>query len=173
LLTVRSDAVIGGTSGGALLDGSSAWTDYVFSAKLDWNKGISFGLIGHYVDDKNYVVCNFTQPAVGSVHLSIHELVNGQDNDLADGQISNYNQLGGAGINTALSLQGTQAVCALNGYSISTVFASTKLTGPLSGEVGFTTWDRAPGGSEINVHSVGVTAQAYSLGNNNVQDPNK
>ncbi len=169
VLTIASPA--SGTTGGALLAGSDAWTDFTFSTNIDWNSGEAFGLIGHYVDDNDYVVCGFDQDIPGNIHMTIHELVNGSDIDLADGDIPNYNEVGGAGINVGMSVQGNQATCGFNGYVISTLVASTKLTGPLHGEIGFDTYDPANGNSEITVHTVGVVSQAYNLGTDNVQDP--
>jgi hypothetical protein len=163
-------ASVDGTGGGVALAGSNGWTDYTFQATVDWLKGETFGIIARYVDDNNYVVCDFDEPQVGDVRMSIEQYVNGNEIDLANGNIENYNQVGGAGIDVAIAVQGSEGECAFNGNVISTLVASTAITPVQSGEIGFMTWDRTLGNSEIVVHTVGVTAGTYDLGTDSVQD---
>jgi len=158
------------TGGGVLLQGSAGWGDYTFQTTVDWNKGETFGLIARYVDNKNYVVCEFDERFMGDVQMSIQQFVNGKKTDLARGDIKNYNQMGGANVIAGIEVQGDQALCAFRGHTISTLFANTALNPVQDGEIGFTTWNPATGNSQLVVHSVGVVSQAYSLGLNDVQD---
>jgi hypothetical protein len=163
-LTVGGDA--SSTGGGALLTGSSGWTDATFIATVDWVKGESFGLVARYQGDKNYVTCDFGQTQTGNVYMNLRQFVNGQQINLASGDISNYSGIGESGIIVGIEVQGNQGTCALDGHTISTQIAGTLLTQVQGGDIGFSTWDPTTNNSEITVHSVGVVSQAYNLGTN-------
>jgi hypothetical protein len=167
--------VIGATSsttgGGALLQGSGDWTDYTFQANVDWNQGETFGIVARYVSDQNYLVCQFDEKNVGDVHLRIDQHLDGNVTHLADGDVLNYNQMGGSNITVAISVQGTETSCGFNGYSISTIIASDAAANSSKGEIGFTTWDPNTNNSQIVVTTIGVVPWSYSLGNHVTDAP--
>ena len=169
VLTISANAT--STGGGALLLGSDGWSNYTFQTNVDWLKGQSFGLVARFVDPSDYVMCDFDEPSVGSVSVSIREYVNGTATNLASGWVTNYNEMGGSNIPVALAVQGNEATCAFDGNQISTVVASAVIDPSLkAGGIGFTMWDPNMNNSEIVVHSVGVVSQAYSLGTYVSQD---
>ena len=161
VLTVGANAT--GTGGEAFFLGSYGWSDYTFQATIDWVKGQTFGLIARYESDQNYVVCDFTEQQVGLVTMNLDQFVDGKQTNLAWGSVSNYNELGGAGIPVAIEVHGNQGTCGINGHAISTVFDGTTLTPTLWGAIGFSTWDPAVNNSEIVVHNVGVTSGTFNL----------
>jgi hypothetical protein len=162
VLTIGANSAV--TENGALLKGSDAWSNYTVQANVDWIRGDSFSLVARYVDDKNYVACEFTEPTVGRVREILSQYINGKEYRLAVGDLQNYNQQGGGGIVAGIEVQEGQGQCSFNGHAISTVFANSHLSAPFAGQVGFKTWYGESYNGEIVVHSVGITTQAYDLG---------
>jgi hypothetical protein len=160
------------TGGGALLTGSDAWGDYTFQATIDWQKGETFGLVARYKDDNNYVVCEFDEKYVGTVHMRLEQHVDGRVIDLADGDVQNYNQMGGSGITAVIQVSGTQGACAFNYHTISSLLTGDELQAPFSGQIGFTTWDPTENNSAIVVENIGVTNSIYYLGGSTGNDGN-
>jgi hypothetical protein len=160
VLTVGASAST--TGGGALLEGSNSWSDYTFQANVDWIKGETFGLVARYVDPGDYLLCDFDEPAPGTVYMSLRQYVNGVGTNLATGDVPNYEQVGGVGIDAILEVSGGQASCSFNGTVVST-FDLSAASNIQSGEIGFTTWDAAMDNSEIIVHTIGVSSGAYDL----------
>lgn len=158
-------ATASSTGGGALLQGSGAWTDYTFQATVDWSQGETFGLVARYVDDNNYLVCEYDEKYVGEVHLRLDEHLDGNVIHLANGNVINYEEMGGPNIDAAIQVNGDQGECAFDGYIISSLIASNKIDPSLTyGEIGVTSWDPATDNSTIAVKSIGVVAGAYELG---------
>lgn len=154
-----------GTGGGILFPASDAWTDYTFQAVLDWNAGETFGLMARYQNDNNYLLCNFDEQNVGTIHMILEQYVNGVRTELADGNVSNYNQAGGVNISAAIQVDGDQASCGFNYHAISTTVAGDNVSPALlKGGIGFTTWNPTVGKGQIVVKSVGVSTSSYYLG---------
>lgn len=160
----NEELMIGGTAsstgGGSLLQGSSAWTDYTFHATVVWYTGETFGMVARYIDNNNYLVCEYDTKNVGDMNLQLKEYVNGVATTLVNGDFSAANGSGGNGsiVATAIRVAGNQASCAFNGDSISNTVAGPSIDPSLSnnGEIGFTTWDPANNNSLIAVKSVQV-----------------
>ena len=155
------------TGGGALLDGSGNWSNLTFTATLDWIQGETFGLVARYADDNDYVLCDFDEHAAGDVYISLKQYQAGKETELAQGDVFNYNQLGGANLTAAIQVNGNQATCSFNNHTVSTALAEDALVNPpAQGEIGFTTWNPAEGASEIDIKNVGVISAIYDLGPN-------
>lgn len=153
------------TGGGALLDGGGAWTDYTFQATVNWNTGETFGIVARYVDDQNYLVCEFDEKNVGDLNIKLDQHLGGVVTHLADGDILNYDQAGGVNITADIQVKGDQGSCAFNGHTVSSLFTSQSIDPALShGEIGFTTWDPTVNNSQIMVKNVGVSKTIYRLG---------
>src|SRR6185437_15948275 len=101
VLTVAANAST--TGGGVLLQGSD-WSPLTFQATVDWYQGETFGMVAHYIDNNNYVVCQFDEKNVGVMHLRLDEHLNGNVIHLADGDIPNYLNVGGRGITAAIQI---------------------------------------------------------------------
>lgn len=43
-----------------VLSGSEEWTDYLFTATVDWLKGASFSLVARYKDSENHAICSYS-----------------------------------------------------------------------------------------------------------------
>ena len=155
VLTIGADA--SGTGGGALFTGSDGWTNYTFSANIDWVKGQTFGLVARYEGDKNYVVCNFSEVSTGTVYVNLRQFINGQELDLARGYI-NYNGAVDSNTSAAIEVQDDQATCGFDSQTITALITGDAIN-PSTGDIGFDTWD--PG--EIIVNSVVVEAGSYNI----------
>jgi hypothetical protein len=168
ILTIKSDTTSNGS--GALLQGTANWEDYTFNAKLDWVVGQNFGLVGRYNTSGNYLVCEFSQQAAGTVTVLLNQHLNNDVKTLAIGLIRNYNELGGSDISASIQVKGDQVSCGFNYNSISTIVAGTRVDNSLlKGGIGFTTYDPIKKNSEIDVKSVGVALGTYYLGPNTIQ----
>jgi hypothetical protein len=152
-----------GTGSGAFFTGSYGWSNYSFSATIDWVKGQTFDLIARYQDSDDYVVCSYNEQQVGLVTMNLDQFIDGKQVNLAYGSVSNYNQLGGAGLPVAIEVHGDQGACGFDGHEISTAIDATTLTPTSWGAIGFSTWDPNTNNSEIVVHNVSVISGTYNL----------
>jgi hypothetical protein len=166
-LTIESNAT--STSGGDLLVGSKDWNDYTFQTILDWYSGQTFGLMARYVDDKNYLECEFGEQNIGTLQVNFEQFINGTETTLASGNINNYNQIGGADISAAIQVNGDQGSCGFNYNSISTYVAGNSIQPPFTGGIGIVVWDPTINNSKIIVKSLGVSTSSYYLGPNTIQ----
>jgi hypothetical protein len=144
------------TGGGALLAGSSVWSDYSFQATLDWLNGESFGLLARYTSRSDYLACEFDDTSPTTARMYLDRYVGGKGTTLAGGDIVAYQRSNRSNIVASISVKGTQATCSFNSQTISGD-ANGMLTGvPTSGGIGFTTWDPNISSGEIIVKSVSV-----------------
>lgn len=143
-----------GTGGGVLLDGTSAWSNYTFTATLDWLKGESFGLYARYIDAQNYVLCYFDETDVGDVQIKVEEHVNGVEYTLAQGDVENWDQSGGSDITASIEVQDSVGICSFDNHSVSSAGLGNTLALPYAGRIGFMTWDPTVNNSRIIVTSV-------------------
>jgi len=142
--------------GGVLLHGTNDWTNYTFSATLDWVKGQQFGLLARYTDPDDYVLCNFNEENLGSIHITVEQRLHGGTAILASGDIFDYDQLGGSNVTASIKVQDTYAVCAFNNHTISSFETGGTINPPFTGRIGFTAWDPNPDNSLIVVKSIDV-----------------
>jgi hypothetical protein len=145
-----------GTSAGVLLDGTTAWDNYVFTANLDWIKGETFGLYARYTNAQNYVLCYYDETNLGTVEVSLEQHVNGQEYTLEKGTITGYNQFGGTNITASIDVFNTQMSCTFNNNTVSSIGTGFTVNPPYSGKIGFIAWDPAENNAEIVVHSLNV-----------------
>jgi hypothetical protein len=144
------------TGGGALLTGSSAWSDYTFQATLDWLNGESFGLLARYTSHSDYLACEFDETSPTTARMYLDRYVGGKGNTIAGGDIVAYQRSNRSNIIASIAVKGTQATCSFDGQTISGD-ANGMLTGaPTAGGIGFATWDPNISSGEIIVKSVDV-----------------
>jgi hypothetical protein len=160
LLTVSAGSST--TIGNALLDGSDGWSNYRFSATVDWVKGETFGLMARYIDPKDFLACEFDEQKVGTVEVSFKKYVNGAATTLATKNVIDYEQMGGDGIDAMIAVDGNDGICSFNGRQVYTFDIGPAGT-PQQGGVGFTTWNPAMDDSEIVIHNVGIMDGLYGL----------
>jgi hypothetical protein len=154
-LTVESAKTTTGAT--VLLSNSTAWTNYQFDATVDWTRGEMFGLIARYINGKNYTLCSFYEPDQGDVQVTLEQYVNGQENDLAQGSITNYEPAQGSFVDAYIKVYNTEGVCSLDGHQISNDAPNAYvINAPFSGGIGFTMWDPTTDNTEATVKSVSV-----------------
>jgi cellulose synthase (UDP-forming) len=145
-----------GTSGGVLLSGTNAWTDYTFHTTLEWVKGEEFGLMARYQDPNDYAVCSFDEPSSGKVTITAEQYVNGKKIALASGEDLDTSLPNGVDINASIEVQGTTEICSFNNHVVSSLESGYQLNSPFRGGIGFTTWDSAINNSQIVIKSLSV-----------------
>ncbi|MEO8581245.1 MAG: polysaccharide deacetylase family protein [Patescibacteria group bacterium] len=143
------------SGGSTFLDGTLAWTDYLFSAFVDLKKGESVSLISRYRDGNNYISCNFT-----SKYTSIRQRVEGKDIKLAESKNSsktrtrisllNMNEL-----SLKMAVNKDRVGCSINGTEI--ISAKKVSNTLLTGGIGFQTWDKTLNNSEVVIKNVNVS----------------
>jgi hypothetical protein len=145
------------TGGTVILQNSGAWSNYTFNASVNWTRGETFGLMARYVDNNNYVLCEFDQLDNADVEMQLEQFVNGQESDIAQGYIENYSLNPGTFINASINVNGTIGTCTLDGHEVSNQGPDDFLLfAPFSGGIGFQNWDPASGVAKIVIGSVSV-----------------
>ncbi len=144
------------TGATVLLKNPTSWTNYTVTAHVDWNAGQTFALMGHYIDENNFVECSFAQPYLGSINMLIVQNLKGVWTELANGEINNYNQLGGKDMVAKFTIDGTQASCSLNNHVVATIGTGVAINPPYTGAVGISAWDPTPSTAQIAVRSVTI-----------------
>ncbi len=155
-LDLHADASTTGAN--AHLKNSDSWGDLQFGATFDWPKGQSLGLVARYVNDNNYVACEFTETSFGDVHIELQQIINGDEHTLAAGDILDYTLPYRSDATAYIKVSGANGVCSFNNHVISNLnfINSWTLNPPFTGAIGFTIWDPTPNNAEIVVHGVDV-----------------
>lgn len=146
-----------GNGGGIAFDtGTQNWTNYTFTATLDWASGETFGLIAHYTDPNDYSVCTFTQNPLGFLQIDLEQYVNGGRYILGQGYgPSMYPST----VMASIAVQDNYGTCTISNSIVSSPSSVTGyyLAPPLYGGIGFTTWDDATDNSQIMIQNLSVT----------------
>jgi hypothetical protein len=149
-----------GTSGGVFLDGTSGWGNYDFNATVNWVSGQTFALEGWYVDQDNFVQCQYIQDDGGVIEIQLQQYINGNEYTLASGEDDNFRNEDPSNINVSISLNLTQGTCTFGPHSVSNIAGGDgviSINPPFAGEIGFNTWDPDINNSEIIVKKISVT----------------
>ena len=160
-MTIASSGVMdinanASTTGSSVhLASSSKWSNYTFSATFNWIKGQTMGLIANYMDDDNYVVCEFDASSAGQVQTTLEQYMNGSMHVLGTGTDYVEGGVGESNIQASIEVQGTQETCSFN-HHVTTSQLGATINPPYSGDIGFTTWDPTLNNSAIVVKSVDV-----------------
>ena len=149
-LIIKSNNETTGSS--VFLDGTRLWRDYAFEAKVGWNKGSNVLLLARYQDDSNYVACNFGQNIV-----RIESRINGdnvilKEEKMIEGFPKNNLALG-------IRVSERKIQCFLDNKII--VEAEKADSYLEAGGIGFKTWDREVGNSELLIHEVAVSESSW------------
>ncbi len=142
------------TGSEVILANSGGWTDYKFSAAVDWVRGQTLGIIARYKDDNNYVRCEFDRSVPGTVSIALEQYINGVEYVLAEGADNNVSDISSAHTIYA-QVQGTQGICSFDNHVVLSTTGYT-MNPPFSGGIGFTTWDPTTNNSKIIVESADV-----------------
>jgi len=163
-LAAKSDS----TGGSLYLAPSIGWSNYTFSATVDWVAGGSFELLANYRDASNYMFCNFKNDD-GGVTMQVEDYENGVNIALSPivsvsvpisapipvsaGADATHD------IPVSISVGGLYATCSFNNQIVTNSGVGqgrTALAAPLTGGIGFSVNDRAPGTASVIVKSVDV-----------------
>lgn len=138
------------SGGGALLNGSSAWTNYTFATTVDWQAGETFDLVARYTNSHNYVSCEFDNDGT----VSIHRVSDGQNIVIGQGIVSNFPT---SGLQVSITAQDDHVTCSMNGSVINDTMYQGLPEMLRSGGIGFDAWDPTVNNSQIVVDSISVT----------------
>jgi peptidoglycan/xylan/chitin deacetylase (PgdA/CDA1 family) len=139
------------TGGGALLAGSSAWTNYIFTATLDWVKGQTLSLLARYNDNNDDVSCEFDN--TGSIR--IYRLSGGQQVVLGQGTAPSFSTLND--VTVSIQVNDGHVQCGLDSSIVPDYINWGMPPQLLQGGIGFDTWDPQANNSQIIVKQVSVT----------------
>ena len=138
-----------GTSSGALtlLDGSSAWEDYILNVVINWNKGSHVSLLGRFENNENYVACSFNDNT-----LRIEQYLNSKKRIMVEKDT--FFEMSKKDVHLGIIVNKDKVECLVNGNS---VIYSYYLSPVLShGGIGLKTWDPEINNSEIVVKNISV-----------------
>jgi hypothetical protein len=149
------------TSGAIFLNGSDAWTDYLFTANVDWESGHLLALIARWSNYNDYLECDFTGNGPDSEHIDVYRVFNGVSQSMGDQGIVPSNVENGISkndIEVSMKVSGDNVECGIG----DTFFIENDLKiglnpALLQGGIGFKTWDPDQGNSQVIVKSVSVT----------------
>lgn len=132
----------------SFLEGSKYWTDYTFSARVDWNKGNKIGIIARYTFDSNYLACE-----VSGNSAEIVSVYDGKEEVLNQGVIAdNYPK---KDLELKLKVEKNNVACLVNNQL---AVASDKIRKEqLKGGAGFKIGDNNVGNAEMAVKNVSIT----------------
>jgi len=160
-MLLAANALTSGAS--TILANTENWTDYQFNTTFDWIKGQEVGLIGRYVDDKNYLSCEFedtSQFGGSGVTMKLVQDINGHQETLETGGAPNYKGIGANGIKAYIRVYEPYATCSFNGQTLPE-YDMTIYPPPMEGSIGFTIWDPSLDNSGIVVKNVDVEPVYY------------
>jgi peptidoglycan/xylan/chitin deacetylase (PgdA/CDA1 family) len=135
------------TGASTVLKGSYLFDDYVFEAIVNKKNGYSFAMFNRYHDDNNYILCIYTDE-----YIKAEEHINGQKKTIAKvPYVFPENQF----ITVASRVKGRDVECYVDGKPVvrGVVEDYEKLK---NGSIGFTTWDKESGKSDVLIKRVSI-----------------
>jgi len=143
------------TSAGIFLNNSGSWTDYKFTAYVEWLSGQIFELVARRTDGTNLLECVFSNVDSESTNVSINMVSNGQTITLNQGNAlaTPSSHLFSIGFPVSIEVQGQNVRCDVDNQTVYAEIPSGLLT---KGGIGFITWDPQQGNSEIMVSKISV-----------------
>jgi len=129
------------------LDGSALWKDYLYKAKIHFKKGSSFSLLGHYMDENNYIECNYN---LNNISINIVE----------DGKKINLSQRNGMSIypnstrTLSIKFVNTDIICYLDDKPIISAYKVKSRNN--QGGIGIKIWDPVSNNSKITVKEITI-----------------
>ncbi|MBI5531045.1 MAG: polysaccharide deacetylase family protein [Candidatus Doudnabacteria bacterium] len=124
------------TGASVYLDGGNKLSKYKFSSLVQLKAGQSFSLLAAYIDDNNYLSCNYS-----SAGITINEVTDGRKKEVSSWWFK-FPQINSEEISAGIELMDGRARCLLNGKVVLTTDrVSEKL---IEGSVGFKVWDPQP-----------------------------
>lgn len=132
----------------AVLDGAYLWKNYIFNAKMDWIKGENVSVLARYINDKNYIVCSFSDDK-----LRIEQYLGGKKRIVVEKKT--LFEIPKRNVQLGIVANNDKVECLVNGNS---VIYSYYLSPALShGGIGIKTWDPEINNSEVIVKNIDVT----------------
>ncbi len=136
-----------------ILKGTKMWKNYLFTATVDWLKGSNFYLIGRFQDNKNYVTCSFSN--YGS-SVMLYQYKNGTQKTLGRSPRLDIPLVKPwENVHVGMKVVDNKIQCLINGESI---LKFENDTFPPNGGIGFRSWDKERGNSEVKVVNMKVEA---------------
>ena len=135
------------TGSSTFLNGTYLWQNYVFKSEVKLMKGQVFSLVARYKNDKNYVICSFSNKSV-----RVEQFLNGERNILSELK-SDFVFIGknlevGIGVYDDVVNCYLDGKIAMKGYNLDQELDH--------GGIGFKTWDPQVNNSELTVKKVFV-----------------
>ncbi|MBI2113123.1 MAG: hypothetical protein HYT50_00900 [Candidatus Wildermuthbacteria bacterium] len=137
------------TGASTILDGTYAWQDYAFQARIVPERGKTFSLIARYQDPEQYAVCRFGT----NNRVVLEQFANGTRQELSSG-IQRTFQLGQE-THLGILVQGQRASCLHEGVAVTGSFLDASLS---QGGIGFIAEDTATGTAAMKVEHIYVSA---------------
>lgn len=138
----------GGGNGAAIfLDGTELWKDYSFKAKIVWEKGSNVFIMARFIDDNNYLLCNYSDS-----NIRIEKKISGKSTIIKEKKI--VFDLDKNDFNFGIKVKDDTIECMLDNRI---VLSANELNGPLLGGVGFRVWDKEIGNSKVLIKQVNVS----------------
>jgi len=131
-----------------LLDGTSAWSNYLSNTILDWSKGSHVSLIGRFKDDKNYVACSFNDKS-----LKIEQYLNGKRRVMVEKKT--FFEMPKKDVELGIMVNKDKVECLVNGNSV--IYAYYLSPALSHGGIGLKIWDSELNNSEIIAKKIEVT----------------
>ncbi len=130
------------------LDGTLSWSDYKYTANVDWQSGTHLVIAGRYQNPDNYMSC-----IISDDNARIEEITSGKKNKLAESKIDF--KIDKHPITVTLELYNKKASCVINGK----VVVKTENISDLlwHGGIGLKTWDENLGLAGVNVMNINVS----------------
>jgi hypothetical protein len=146
---------ISDTSAGIFLNNSASWTDYKFTAYVQWLSGQVFDLVARRADGGDLLECVFSEIDSSDTNVSINMISNGQTVTLSQGDslVTPSSHLFSIGFPVSMEVQGQNVRCDVDNQTISADIPSGLLT---QGGIGFIIWDPQQGNSQILVNEISV-----------------
>lgn len=157
VLSIGSNA--SNTSGALFLSGTNFWTNYKFTADVQWVKGDLFSMVVRRTDNSDMLNCVFSNINTSLLDLSINRVANNQNELMGDGQvyINTAAHIDENDIEVSMTVNGPVVSCSIDNATIDENVNNGVPPNLMAGGVGFETWDSQPGNSEIVVKQISIT----------------
>ncbi|MEX0909866.1 MAG: hypothetical protein WDZ75_01065 [Candidatus Paceibacterota bacterium] len=131
------------------------WSDYVFSAVVDWENISTVGLASRVKDAKNFVYCSFYGYGSG---VGLYEVRDGEDIFIRSGSavipaLETWND-----ISLSISIHGNTVSCMKDKISVVSGVIETM---PTTGSVGIKLWNKDPKNEGIVIENISVNEVSY------------
>jgi peptidoglycan/xylan/chitin deacetylase (PgdA/CDA1 family) len=147
----------GGNGAAVFLDGTQQWTDYFLEAQITWEKGSNVFIMARFIDDNNYLLCNYSDN-----NIKIEQKIAGKNVVIKNKQ--RVFELDKNDFKFGIKAKDDSIECMLDNKII---LSTGGIDGNQLGGVGFKIWDEKIGNSKVLIKQVNV---AYDRVDNNIYE---